>query len=87
MFLIIHILLATFSVIYSFFIAIVPSKAKLLVNYSLIIGTVLSGGVVAFESPQYLGKTCIEGVIYLGIMTLMLIVSQKRIVLKEFRGV
>lgn len=76
--LIIHILLATFSVIFAFFTVISPSKAKLTTNYLLIFGTVLSGGVVAFESPQHLGKTCVEGAIYLGIMMVTLIASKKR---------
>lgn len=78
MILVVHIILATVSIVYAFFAVIFPQKTKLPINYSLIIGTILSGGAAALANPEHLGKACIEGLVYLGIMATMLTASKKR---------
>ena len=79
MVLIVHILLATASAVYSTYIAIFPSKNKLRYVYLLTFGTILSGVVLTILKPVHLGKTCIEGSFYLVFMITTLMIVRKRL--------
>lgn len=68
MILIIHILIAVFSIIYSVFSALKPSKNSVVVLSILTFLTISTGIGLIVINPANLGKFCLSGVVYLVFM-------------------
>ena len=77
----VHITLALISIVFASFTAVSPSISKLRVTYSLTLGTLLSGLVMLFTYPEHLGRTCLSGILYLGLIIGALAVARKRLTL------
>jgi hypothetical protein len=79
MILLIHIIFALISVVFVSYTAINPSTTKLRFSYFLTFSTLLSGFVVLFTNPVNLGRVCLGGSIYLGLVVIILTVARKRL--------
>lgn len=79
MILIAHITLATISIVSATYTAFFPSRKKLLANYVLTVGTILSGIAVLFFNPQELGRTCLSGLVFIGVITATSVITKHRL--------
>jgi hypothetical protein len=61
----IHVLIALSSLVYSTLVVVFPSDAKLKVSYGLIAATLISGFYLVISLPAHLLSSCISGLVYL----------------------
>lgn len=66
MLLLAHITLAVLSTVLATLTIFQPSKTKYTSSYTLIVSTILSGGILAVMNPESLGRVCVSGLAYLG---------------------
>ena len=78
-----HILLAIISVTSATYTAILPSRNKLLVTYLLATGTILSGTAMLFTSPQELGRVCLSGFVFIGLIVVTSVIAKNRLTLSK----
>jgi hypothetical protein len=79
MILLTHIALALTSIVLASYTALFPSSTKLRITYVLSIGTILSGLTMAFINPVNLGRACLSGIVYLGLIISISAIAQKRL--------
>lgn len=79
MILLFHIAIAIASLVHTTFLYIAPSRSKLRISYTLVALTVASGTllVVLLDSP--LLKTCMVGLVYLGIVSAGIIAARHKL--------
>jgi hypothetical protein len=68
MILVAHILIALSSVVYTTYVFVAPSEARLKLSYGLIAATVGSGTLLVISMPSHLVSACYSGLAYLAIM-------------------
>ena len=83
MILVVHILLAIASILYSIFTVFNPSSTKVKNIYILTSGTLLSGAVLIVTTPASFEKFCISGLLYIGIIALCIIFGKRSLLLSR----
>ena len=78
MILVIHITVAIVSVLTSFLTVLSPTRFKIQATQLLTLLTLVSGAVLVILHPANLGKSCISGILYFGLVSLMAAISNKR---------
>lgn len=63
--LLIHILVATISVLYSAYTALTPTASKIRITLIMIALSLASGFVLVFTNHASISKVCISGLVYL----------------------
>ena len=79
----IHITSALISFIFAFYTAFAPSITKIRITYFLTGTTLLSGLVLAITSASSITKTCISGLVYIGLMLYLSLSARKRLSLQS----
>lgn len=80
MLLVLHILIALFSVFYTLFAFFQPSMNKLKFSYSLIAMTVVSGTALVISAHANMLQACITGLAYVSVMFCMTAAVHYRLV-------
>lgn len=83
MVILVHIIIALVSIIYSGFVLISPSKTKINISYALIAGTFVSGTYLILIMPAHMIQACLEGLGYLAIVSIATIFSYKKLAAQE----
>ena len=79
MIILIHVLIALSSLILASVALFRPSLKKLSISYGLIIATVASGSLLLITSPSHILKTCLEGLLYLTVVSIITIATHVRL--------
>jgi len=79
MLLILHILIAFLGIIFSGASLFSPSERKLRASYIFVSGTFLTGSLLIILKPAHLVQACFSGLIYLGIVGIMIYVAQRKL--------
>lgn len=79
MLILIHVVIALSSLIYTGYLYFRPSKAGLSVSYSLIGATLTSGTYLIVSTHANLTSTCITGIIYLSIALVALLLARRKL--------
>lgn len=79
MVILIHIIIALTSVIVASFVFFNPSMRKLITSYGLILGTIASGTYLLVTSPSHILQSCVTGLAYVTIVTVVTIATHVRI--------
>jgi len=74
----IHVTIAVLSIIISSFVFFKPSLKKLAISYGFIIATVASGTYLLVSSPSNILHTCLAGLFYLTVVSLVTIATHVR---------
>lgn len=77
--LIIHIAIALSSLIVASIVFFKPSIKRIGISYGFILGTVASGAALLIANPSNLLHTCLSGLFYLTIVTLITIATHVRV--------
>lgn len=85
MVLITHIAVALISLAWTGYTFIAPSSAKLRGSYVLVAGTLVSGTFLVISSGSPLLKSCVTGLVYLGIVFAGIIATQYKLRAAEER--
>ena len=83
MIVLIHVLIALTSIIFSSLLVIFPSKTKLRLSYLLIGLTLASGTLLVITTHVSILKTCISGLIYLAFVMSEAAVAWRRLEVKS----
>jgi hypothetical protein len=68
MIVLIHVLIAISSLVYTTYAFLSPSEAKLKISYGFVGATIGSGTLLVVSMPGHLLSACVTGLTYLGIM-------------------
>lgn len=79
MILIFHIFIALFSVFYTGFVYLFPSKRKLNASYITVALTIISGTYLVLVNMSHMVSACITGLIYLGIVGSGLVAAKRKL--------
>jgi hypothetical protein len=86
MILLLHIIIALSSLVYTGYIFISPSKRGLYVSYALTALTIVTGSYLVVSKPAHMLQACTTGLIYLGVMLVGQAVVRHRIPNKQDVG-
>lgn len=79
MILLIHVIIALASILYTGYVYLSPSKNKLAVSYALVGLTVLTGTALVFQNQAYLLQACISGLLFLGAEFLAIAMARRKL--------
>lgn len=79
MILLAHILIALSSIFFTGFTSFFPSKKKLTISYISVMATIATGAYLIVSRPSHMVTTCFEGLLYIGVVTVGIIIAQKRL--------
>jgi hypothetical protein len=79
MLLLTHLVIALSSLIYTTYLYVRPSRAKVKVAYVLVAGTLASGTWLVVGTHAALLSSCISGLVYLGAVTVGLALSARKL--------
>jgi hypothetical protein len=74
-----HIVIACSSLLTSTWLLIAPSKGRLYTTYGLVAATILSGSYLVWKLHAPILQTCVTGLFYLGLVTVGIIVGQRKL--------
>jgi len=80
-----HIVIALSSLVYTTYLFVRPSKRKFYVNYGLIALTLVSGTYLVVSTHAQMLQACTTGVIYIGAVTLGMIAARHRLAAASIR--
>lgn len=79
MILLLHILVALSSLIFSTLLFFYPTKLKLRVSYSLVVLTLTSGVYLVINSHSNLVQSCVSGLIYIGVVSVAIVSARRKL--------
>ena len=82
----IHVLVALSSIVYTTFVFVRPSPSRLKLSYGLIAGTFKTGTYLVMSKQAHLLQTCVTGLAYLGAMTLAVFAVHYRLAAQKARN-
>jgi hypothetical protein len=77
--LLVHIIIALTSIGYTTYVSFVPSQRKLHGVYLLTAATVITGTALGIERHMSLAHACVVGVLYLGFITINIVVARRKL--------
>lgn len=85
MLILIHVCIAVASIVTTTALAFWPSRSKLYASYALIGLTLVSGTYLVISLHSPLLKSCVTGLAYLSIVTVVLYAGQRRLAMQRAR--
>jgi hypothetical protein len=79
MILLIHIIIAISSVVYTTILLIWPTQTKLWTSYTLVAATLASGTYLTIISPVNMLRTCTTGLVYVVIVTAGIYIARRKL--------
>ena len=80
MIVLIHVLIALASIGYTTYVYVRPSAKKFLATYGLVGATVVSGSYLIWTTPSHMIQGCIEGLVYIGIVSVGIVAARIKLV-------
>ncbi len=84
--LLLHISIALASVAFSTYLYFVPSRTKLHASYALVGLTVASGTYLVVASHATMLRTCMMGLLYVGITSAVIAAARQKLITQEARS-
>ncbi len=79
MIILLHVIIALSSMVYTGLVAFYPSKSGLKISYSLILMTFISGSYLVFIKPAHMVQSCMMGLAYLGAVSVGIAFAQRKL--------
>ncbi len=86
MILLMHILIALSSIVASGVAALAPTRIKLSLTYGLIGATLASGTYLVVSHPVHLTRTCLTGLVYLGVVMVGTLAAERSLARQAARA-
>jgi hypothetical protein len=83
MFILIHVIIAFISIVVASIALFSPSMKKLVVSYGFMLATVATGTILLVTIPSQILHTCVTGLTYLTVVSIITIASHVRLRRKE----
>ncbi len=78
MMLMLHIIIAITSVLYSTYLFLSPSKEKFTISYGLVGLTLATGSFLVFLQPSHMTQACVSGLAYTSFVLIAIVAAKKR---------
>lgn len=78
MFVVVHVLIALSSVVYTTYLFFAPTERKFYVSYGLVGATILSGSYLIWSTHSRLLPACIAGLVYIGAVSVGIVAARFR---------
>ena len=72
MILLLHIIIALSSVLYTTYVVIAPNQKRVRTAYGTVVMTLLSGAWLVVVQPTHMGRACMSGLVYIVSMSFLL---------------
>lgn len=79
----VHITIALVSVAFSTYLYFTPSRTKLRASYVLVVSTVATGIYLVIASQAAMLRTCMMGLLYVGVMVVIIAVAHNKLLALE----
>ncbi len=79
MILVLHIIIALFSIAYSVYLFVSPSIAKLRVMYATVAATLVTGTYLVVTRPVHIAQACTSGLLYLGFVSVGIVYARRQL--------
>ncbi len=73
-----HVIVALSSMVFSSFLFFFPTKARLLASYVLVSITLVSGVYLTVMKPAHILTTCIMGLVYVGVVSVLIVSARSK---------
>ena len=83
---VIHVLIALSSIVYSGYVYLHPTKARFNISYALVAATLVTGTGLVVANPSHMVSACFTGIVYLVFMTVGSVSAHKKFVRNENQG-
>jgi hypothetical protein len=83
MILLTHILIALGSIVFSAYLFLFPSRAKLYISYAFVALTLISGTALVWTMPSHALSATMSGLTYVGIMSVAIALSRRKVIKRE----
>jgi len=77
--LLLHILIALTSIVFTGYMSFSPSLRKLHIVYGLVIATLGSGLYLILTTHTHMLSTCLEGLVYIGCVVVAIVFAKRRL--------
>ena len=78
-----HVIIAIVSILFSGSVFLFPSRGKFYVSYVFIAGTIVSGTFLIITMPAHMVQSCMTGLIYLGVVSTLTVFAHKKLAAQE----
>mgnify|MGYP000392018642 CR=1 FL=1 len=79
MILVVHIMIAVTSVLYTAYILLAPTKKKIQLSGRMVAATIASGTILVVSAQANMVQSCITGLLYTGVMFFALAIAKWRL--------
>jgi hypothetical protein len=79
MLVLLHVLIALASIIYTAYVYFYPSAGKLPATYALFVLTFLTGTYLVWSKPGHLTESCISGLIYFALVSYGIVAARQKL--------
>jgi len=79
MILVLHVLIAVSSLVWTTYLFFSPGRAKLNVSYGLVVATLASGTYLVASSGAHMLQACATGLLYVGLVSLGIASARSRL--------
>lgn len=83
MVLLLHIIIALTSLVFTTYLFFSPSKRKLQFSYGLVGLTVASGTILVVTQPAHLLQACVSGLVYISVVLAALALTRRKLALQN----
>jgi len=77
--LLLHIIIALASLVFTSYVFVAPSKVRMQFAYTLVVLTLVTGSYLVFTKPAHMAETCVTGLAYIVVVSLGLVAAQKKL--------
>lgn len=77
--LLIHIIIAFLSLLYTAYTLISPSRSKLRVSYALVALTLTSGTYLVWSTQTHMLQACVSGLVYLSVVFFGIAIARRKL--------
>lgn len=80
----IHIIIASFSILFTIVLFLRPTMKKMYIHYVLVALVLATGTILVFEQPSHMTQTCFTGLFYIAFVTVGVFLTRHKL-LKEVK--
>lgn len=74
-----HVVIALCGLIWTSYVVLFPTAAKISASYGFVAATLLTGTALVISSGQHILQSCVTGLIYTAVVTTGIAVAQRRL--------
>lgn len=83
MLLVVHILIALASIVWTSYVAVAPSRAKINGSWGMMAATLITGTALVASTGQHILQACVTGLLYAAVVTAGIFLAQRRFARQE----